>query len=675
MTESLTSDQALIKKLTEIVLTNLGNKNFDVKELASESGISRSALNRKLRNILNKNINQFIREVRLKKAFEVLKNGSATASEVAYKVGFASPAYFNACFHEFFGYPPGKVKSLSSEIQDENTGADVTSGLEHKKSVLEIFTIYKKWILAISVLILIVAVIAYPKIFNQRSLDDLRSPDGRISVAVMPFQNMTDDKIWDGIQINLISYLSNYEELKVRQKEAVSSLLEGKGLSDNASITLSVAGRISQKLNANIFINGIINKAGNDVRVDAQLANSKTKEVFKSFQIEGPSREDKIFEIIDSLSLLIKNFLVISKMGKEINADLKPYKYSNSSEAYKYFILADVAYGRNDVKTALTLYSQSVAADSNFIPAIIFLSMRYMELGLQDEARKLCLKAYEKRDKTTMMDRIMVDWYHAQLFETPYEEIKYLRQYQDADDQVPVSYWQAGYAYLELFQYSNAIPEFEKALEIYKKWGTKPMMMANYTFLGFAYHKTGQYKKEKKLYRRAEKVFPDNPDAWRLYYRQAILAFTEGDIVGANRYIGKYRSALENLPWSEAEIVKDLALLYSEADVLNKAEEYYRQTLSLEPENQVGINDLAYFLIDRDQNINEGMNINNAVLKLNPDNPDFLHTKGWGLYKQGKSIEALEILQKSWDLKPAYDYDHGLFLHLGEVKKAVSGQG
>ena len=50
-----------------------------------------------------------------------------------------------------------------------------------------------------------------------------------------------------------------------------------------------------------------------------------------------------------------------------------------------------------------------------------------------------------------------------------------------------------------------------------------------------------------------------------------------------------------------------------------------------------------------------------------------LHAKGWGLYKQGKYKEALELLQKSWDLRRQNGfYDNKAFLHLEEAKKAVS---
>jgi NADP-dependent 3-hydroxy acid dehydrogenase YdfG len=58
------------------------------------------------------------------------------------------------------------------------------------------------------------------------------------------------------------------------------------------------------------------------------------------------------------------------------------------------------------------------------------------------------------------------------------------------------------------------------------------------------------------------------------------------------------------------------------------------------------------------------------ILKADSANLRALRTKGWGLYKQGRSSEALDLLQKSWDTK-RYGYNHLDFLRLEEVKRAV----
>jgi len=111
MAELLSPDQIFITKLTEIIQANLQNENFGVTELARESGMSLYTISRKLYSIKNKRVSQFIREIRLRRAVELLRNGTFTASEVSYKVGFGSPAYFNKCFREFFGCTPGDIHS------------------------------------------------------------------------------------------------------------------------------------------------------------------------------------------------------------------------------------------------------------------------------------------------------------------------------------------------------------------------------------------------------------------------------------------------------------------------------------------------------------------------------------------------------------------------------------
>jgi tetratricopeptide (TPR) repeat protein len=82
------------------------------------------------------------------------------------------------------------------------------------------------------------------------------------------------------------------------------------------------------------------------------------------------------------------------------------------------------------------------------------------------------------------------------------------------------------------------------------------------------------------------------------------------------------------------------------------------------------INSLAWFLIDKDRNIKEGIVLVEKALEVSPDDYSYLHTKGWGEYKQGNYEAALELLERSWENKPVYD--HEIYLHLEEVKKAVT---
>jgi tetratricopeptide (TPR) repeat protein len=304
--------------------------------------------------------------------------------------------------------------------------------------------------------------------------------------------------------------------------------------------------------------------------------------------------------------------------------------------------------------------------------AISMLSVAYYNQELYNQARNWCFKVYEKRDQMPIAQNLHINWLYAMLFETPNEEIRYLRQELEIDNQLPAHYYELALCYSKLHQYDNAIPIYKKALDIYKKWDSKPMWVYNYIELGIAYHKTGQFKKEKKLYKKAEQDFPDNSD---LICRQAVLSITEGDTISANIYINKYISILKNNSTTKADIATGLASIYSDAGILDEAEKYFRQALALEPKNLRNLNNLAYFLIDNGRNINEGLELNKKALESSPENNAFLHCKGWGLYKQGKYQEALEVLQKDWDLRMKNDiYNHEAYLHLEVAKNAAANK-
>ena len=305
MTWLYTVDQQFISKLTEIILTNLRNEKFGVGELASLAGMSRSGLNRKLHRLINKNVNQFIREVRLQRALEMLQNEDVTASEIAYKVGFSSPAYFNTCFHEFFGYSPGHVKRNDMEKPEEKDTYLITEKKEYKllsRSTL-ISKMYRILFLCYSDINSCCAALFI--ILSRNTVSEKKSADERTSVAVMPFQNMTDDislNIWQiGIQNNLISFLSkNPEDLRVHQPESIINLIGNKGILTMFQSPRRLYWRLQGKLTLNVLIYGIIYQSDTTIRINTQLLNSRTGEILQSFQTDGSSK--KILVIIDTLS-------------------------------------------------------------------------------------------------------------------------------------------------------------------------------------------------------------------------------------------------------------------------------------------------------------------------------------------------------------------------------------
>lgn len=679
MIVSVDADQKWLKRITEIVLANLENEIFGANELANELGMSHSSLWRKMKAVSKKTVTQFICEVRLQKAMEMIHSEDLTISEIAYRVGFSSPTYFNKCFHKYYGYPPGKANDIDTERKDSEAVTPiifqtVQIGNARKHNLKSLLGIIFFALISVTVIVAF-----YQKIHIPKWTDSLTSSDGRISIAVMPFYNLTNDTIWniwqEGIQECLISSLSNNKELKVRQKESINTLLYTGHITSHAALTPDVAGHISKKLDANFFVYGSIKQAGSTLRIDAQLTDAKTSEVIQSFKAERPTKEEHIFQNIDSLSKDIKDFLLISKLMKE-NPVYQHYAVpsTNSAEAFRYKIYGDECADRGENDRAIVWYQKALGADSNYFAPMMGLSSVYARKGDMEQNNQWVIRYYKKKDQFPFVDQLWARWAYSFSFEPLDESINYLRQLQQMDDQSPNTYYLIGITYNRMKQYDKAIPELEKNLEICRRWGDDFMKNNSaYAELGSAYYKTGQYKKAKKIYKLAEKYIPDDP---LNFCNQTILALAEKDTVAANRYFEKYIVFhRQKYPTWVAEIPATRGWIYSEAGYPDKAEKYFRKSISMDPGNPERLNRLANFLIDNNRKLEDIQGLMDHAMALAANKIDyynFLDTKGWGLYKQGKYKEAQEILEKTWNSAPFPLYS--IYAHLEEVKKVTQNK-
>ena len=115
--------EVFIEKVRGIILDHFHDKNFDVQKLASIIGMSRSQVLRKVKIATGKSINFLIKEIRLSESVKLINNEEYTFAEIAYKVGFNNPQYFNKCFHDFYGYTPGEYKKskVKGSVQAESS--------------------------------------------------------------------------------------------------------------------------------------------------------------------------------------------------------------------------------------------------------------------------------------------------------------------------------------------------------------------------------------------------------------------------------------------------------------------------------------------------------------------------------------------------------------------------
>lgn len=100
------ADEEFIKKLNEIILSNLHNPDFSMEDMAEILNMSRSNFYRKIKGVLDLTPNEYLRIERLKRAAQLLKEGENRVNEICYMVGFNSPSYFSKCFLKQFGVLP-----------------------------------------------------------------------------------------------------------------------------------------------------------------------------------------------------------------------------------------------------------------------------------------------------------------------------------------------------------------------------------------------------------------------------------------------------------------------------------------------------------------------------------------------------------------------------------------
>lgn len=125
---------------------------------------------------------------------------------------------------------------------------------------------------------------------------------------------------------------------------------------------------------------------------------------------------------------------------------------------------------------------------------------------------------------------------------------------------------------------------------------------------------------------------------------------------------GLVDQALDKLP-NNPELLYDHAMLAERIDRVDVLESSLRKLIRIKPDNAHAYNALGYTLADRNQRLVEANELIDTALKLAPDDAFIMDSKGWVLYRQGRTEEGLAYLQRAYSIRP----DAEIAAHLGEV--------
>lgn len=412
MPDSHSIGNDFLNKITGIIEENISNERFGVSELARETGMSRSNLLRKIKKLTKLSVSQFIRQVRLKHAMEVLRQTSFTVSEVSYQVGFGSTSYFIKCFHDYYGYPPGEVGK-----RDINESDSVETGPSGKRRMIVLLGAT----MSIGFLAIVVFILIKP--FSSKQIDLEKS------IAVLPFKNDSNDStnvyLINGLMESILDNLQQIEDLRVISRTSVEKYR-------NNPKTIP---EIAKELNVSYFVEGSGQKIGDQILLSVQLIEAASD---KHLWAEQYSREAKdIFELqLEVAKSIAEEIQAIITPEEEVRINKEP---TDDLIAYDYFLKGlDQFYkgSREGLVEAIKFFEKAIEHDQEFARAYADIAISYSFLDIYQTEKKYSDLIDSYADKALLFD-----------------------------SKLPQSLIAKAFSYMVLEKYDLALPYLEKALE------------------------------------------------------------------------------------------------------------------------------------------------------------------------------------------------------------------
>lgn len=108
--EMASQDEIFMAKLLDFMEKNIDNCDLTVDDIVSEMAFGRTVFFNKLKGLTGLAPIEFVRQVRIKRAAQLLKSGQYNVSQVTYMVGMSDSRYFSKCFKKVYGVTPSEFK-------------------------------------------------------------------------------------------------------------------------------------------------------------------------------------------------------------------------------------------------------------------------------------------------------------------------------------------------------------------------------------------------------------------------------------------------------------------------------------------------------------------------------------------------------------------------------------
>lgn len=113
----VSQDDIFIQRIMTFIEQNIDNSELTIEDIAMHIGFSRSAFFKKLKSLTGLAPVEFLKEVRIQRAAQLIETGEYNFSEITYMVGINDPRYFSRCFKQKFGMSPREYKDKCGETE------------------------------------------------------------------------------------------------------------------------------------------------------------------------------------------------------------------------------------------------------------------------------------------------------------------------------------------------------------------------------------------------------------------------------------------------------------------------------------------------------------------------------------------------------------------------------
>jgi adenylate cyclase len=264
-----------------------------------------------------------------------------------------------------------------------------------------------------------------------RSLEN-PSPD-KPSIAVLPFANLSNDAdqeyFSDGITQDIITDLSKFRKLAVT---ASTTVFEYKGKSPSIR-------ELANELNVKYILEGSVQKAGNQVRINAQLIDTATGNHIWAQRFSRPYED--IFDLQDEI--IERTVRKLAVKVDQTEQALAMHKNTGSLEAYDYFLQAYYYYYQRTLESnneARKLFQKAIARDPNYAAAYVGLA----------KARELAVNY-----GWTEFPNVVLQ-----------EALDLAKKAVQLDPSLASAYGELGYIYMRFGEYDLAKSELQKAIDL-----------------------------------------------------------------------------------------------------------------------------------------------------------------------------------------------------------------